>query len=236
MKINKPLSAALAAAGLGYAIGNLNPAYVMGLRKGYDIRKKGSGNAGATNLMILEGKKAGAFVMCFDISKAAVSVGLARKLFLQSKYAGEAAGAACVLGHMYPALMHFRGGKGLACLGGVILAFGVHDFLTTLFLETVVLLSKGEIDSKKVRVEFSLEDMDMSGFQKGATYEQIKAYVLEHTGLKVSSLYISQIKRKCGLDVGQNYNLSKKEDAKVPKCPPEKEAAIRDALKYFQMI
>ena len=109
-------------------------------------------------------------------------------------------------------------------------------FARTKHVETVVLLSKGEIDSKKVRVEFSLEDMDMSGFQKGATYEQIKAYVLEHTGLKVSSLYISQIKRKCGLDVGQNYNLSKKEDAKVPKCPPEKEAAIRDALKYFQMI
>ena len=102
--------------------------------------------------------------------------------------------------------------------------------------ETVVLLSKGEIDSKKVRVEFSLEDMDMYGFQKGATYEQIKAYVLEHTGLKVSSLYISQIKRKCGLDVGQNYNLPKKEDAKVPKCPPEKEAAITEALKYFGMI
>ena len=102
-------------------------------------------------------------------------------------------------------------------------------------VETVVLLSKGEIDSKKVRVEFSLEDMDMSGFQKGATYEQIKAYVLEHSGLKVSSLYISQIKRKCGLDVGQNYNLSKKENAKVPKCPPEKEAAIMEALKHFQM-
>ena len=112
----------------------------------------------------------------------------------------------------------------------------VDQFGHTTHVETVVLLSKGEIDSKKVRVEFSLEDMDMSGFQKGATYEQIKAYVLEHTGLKVSSLYISQIKRKCGLDVGQNYNLSKKEDAKVPKCPPEKEAAIRDALKYFQMI
>ena len=115
-------------------------------------------------------------------------------------------------------------------------AVAVDQFPWTANVETVVLLSKGEIDSKKVRVEFSLEDMDMSGFQKGATYEQIKAYVLEHTGLKVSSLYISQIKRKCGLDVGQNYNLSKKEDAKVPKCPPEKEAAIRDALKYFQMI
>ena len=103
-------------------------------------------------------------------------------------------------------------------------------------VETVVLLSKGEINSKKVRVEFSLEDMDMSGFQKGATYEQIKAYVLEKYGLKVSSLYISQIKRKCGLDIGQNYNLSKKEDAKVPQCRLEKEAAIMDALKHFQMI
>ena len=112
----------------------------------------------------------------------------------------------------------------------------VDLFPHTEHVETVVLLSKGEIDSKKVRVEFSLEDMDMSGFQQGATYEQIKAYVLEKHGLKVSSLYISQVKRKCGLDVGQNYNLSKKEDAKVPQCPPEKEAAIMDALKYFQMI
>ena len=112
----------------------------------------------------------------------------------------------------------------------------VDQFPWTTGIETVVLLSKGEIDSKKVRVEFSLEDMDMSGFQKGATYEQIKAYVLEHSGLKVSSLYISQIKRKCGLEVGQNYNLSKKEDAKVPQCPPEKESAIREALKFYNLI
>ena len=112
----------------------------------------------------------------------------------------------------------------------------VDMFPSTGNVETVVLLSKGEIDSKKVRVEFSLEDMDMSGFQKGATYEQIKAYVLEHSGLKVSSLYISQIKRKCGLEVGQNYNLSKKEDAKVPQCPPEKESAIREALKFYNLI
>lgn len=115
-------------------------------------------------------------------------------------------------------------------------AAAVDMFPGTAHVETVVLLSKGEIDSKKVRVEFSLEDMDMSGFQKGATYEQIKTYVLEHSGLKVSSLYISQVKRKCGLDVGQNYNLSKKEDAKVPQCPPEKERAIRDALKFFHLI
>ena len=76
----------------------------------------------------------------------------------------------------------------------------VDMFPHTNHVETVVLLSKGEIDSKKVRVEFSLEDMDMSDFQDKATYTQIKDYVLEHSGLKVSNLYISQIKRKCGLD------------------------------------
>ena len=104
-------------------------------------------------------------------------------------------------------------------------------------VETVVLLSKGEIDSKNIRVEFSLEDMDMSEFQDGATYPQIKAYVLEHTGLKVSSLYISQIKRKYGLEVGKNYNLPKSEDARqAPTCPLEKENAIREALQYFGMI
>ena len=87
-----------------------------------------------------------------------------------------------------------------------------------------------------MRVEFSLENMDMSGFQKGATYPQIKEYVQEHSGLKVSSLYISQVKRKCGLDVGQNYNLSKKEESKQPQCPPEKEKAIKEAMKHFGMI
>jgi len=103
-------------------------------------------------------------------------------------------------------------------------------------IETVVLLSKGEVDSKKIRVEFSLEDMDMSEFQDGATYPQIKEYVLEHTGLKVSNLYISQIKRKCGIGVGKNYNLPKSEDSRQPQCPPEKEKAIREAFKYFGMI
>ena len=102
--------------------------------------------------------------------------------------------------------------------------------------ECVIALSKGEIDSKKIRVEFSLEDMDMSEFQDGATYAQIKDYVLEHSGLKVSNLYISQIKRKCGIGVGKNYNLPKSEDSRQPQCPPEKEKAIREAFKYFGMI
>ena len=112
----------------------------------------------------------------------------------------------------------------------------VDLFPRTRHCETVVLLYKGEVDSKKIRVEFSLEDMDMSEFQDGATYPQIKEYVLEHTGLKVSNLYISQIKRKCGIGVGKNYNLPKSEDSRQPQCPPEKEKAIREAFKYFGMI
>ena len=115
-------------------------------------------------------------------------------------------------------------------------AVAVDQFPWTANVETVVLLSKGEVDSKKIRVEFSLEDMDMSEFQDGATYPQIKEYVLEHTGLKVSNLYISQIKRKCGIGVGKNYNLPKSEDSRQPQCPQEKEKAIREAFKYFGMI
>ena len=115
-------------------------------------------------------------------------------------------------------------------------AAAVDMFPGTAHVETVVLLSKGEVDSKKIRVEFSLEDMDMSEFQDGATYTQIKDYVLEHSGLKVSNLYISQIKRKCGIEVGKNYNLPKSEDSRQPQCPPEKEKAIREAMKYFGMI
>ena len=102
-------------------------------------------------------------------------------------------------------------------------------------VETVVLLSK--LNAKQhIEVELNLDELDLTAAESKATYDEIKAYVLEKYGLKVSSLYISQVKRKCGLDVGQNYNLSKKEDAKVPQCPPEKEAAIMEALKHFQMI
>ena len=103
-------------------------------------------------------------------------------------------------------------------------------------VETVVLLSKGMVDSRKVKVDFSLEDMDLSEFKGKATYEQIKAYVLEQTGLKVSSLYIAQIKKKCGLDVGENFNLPKSENARQPQCTPEKEEAIMQAFKHFGIV
>ena len=102
-------------------------------------------------------------------------------------------------------------------------------------VETVCLLSK--LNAKQhIEVEIKTDELDLTAAESKATYDEIKGYVLEKHELKVSSLYISQVKRKCGLDVGQNYNLSKKEDAKVPQCPPEKEATIMEALKYFQMI
>ena len=121
--------------------------------------------------------------------------------------------------------------------GGYRLQFAqpVDMFAYTGHVETVVLLSK--LNTKQhIEVELNLDELDLTAAESKATYEEIKEYVLEKHGLKVSSLYISQVKRKCGLDVGSNYNLSKKEDAKVPQCPPEKEAAIMGALKHFQMI
>lgn len=112
----------------------------------------------------------------------------------------------------------------------------VDLFPRTKHCECVIALSKGEIDSKKVRVEFSLEGMDTSGLQKGATYPEIKARVFEQTGLKVSSLYISQVKQKCGLEVRENHHKAKSENVKQPQCPKEKEDAIVEALRHFQMI
>ena len=111
----------------------------------------------------------------------------------------------------------------------------VDMFPRTPHIETVVLLSQQKPDDT-IEIDLDLDELDATAAETKATYEEIKAYAWDKHHLKVSSLYISQIKRKCGLEVGQNYNLSKSENPKVPKCPPEKEAAIMDALKHFQMI
>ena len=103
-------------------------------------------------------------------------------------------------------------------------------------LETVVLLSKGNISSQNVRVEFSLEDMDMSLFRQGATYEQIQEWVQEKYGFHVTHLNIAKTKRKCGIIERQNYNLPKSEGSRSPETPREKEEAIIEAFKHFQMI
>lgn len=112
---------------------------------------------------------------------------------------------------------------------------GVDQFPQTVHVETVCLLSKLNV-KHHIEVEITMDELDLTAAESKATYDEIKAYVLEKFGFKVSQLYIAQIKRKCGIIERKNYNQSKKEDAKVPKCPPEKEAAIMDALKHFQMI
>ena len=111
----------------------------------------------------------------------------------------------------------------------------VDQFCETVHVETVVLLSQQKPDDT-IEIDLDLDELDATSAELKATYQEIKDYVLKEFGLKVSSLYISQVKRKCGIEVGENYNLPKTENARVPQCPKEKEDAIKAALKYYAMI
>lgn len=111
----------------------------------------------------------------------------------------------------------------------------VDLFPQTAHCETVCLLSK--LNAKQhIEVDIHMDELDLTDAEKKATYSEIKEYVLEHTGLKVSSLYIAQVKQKCGIIERENYNKPKSDDAKQPQCPPDKEKAIKEALKHFGMI
>lgn len=111
----------------------------------------------------------------------------------------------------------------------------VDMFPETVHVETVCLLSKLHSD-QHIEVEVKMDELDLTAAESKATYEEIKKYVLEHTGLKVSNLYIAQVKQKCGIIERVNYNLPKSENSRQPKCLPEKEKAIKEALEYFRMI
>lgn len=117
----------------------------------------------------------------------------------------------------------------------VVKSVAVDQFCQTVHVETVVLLSQQKPDDT-IEIDLDLDELDATSAELKATYQEIKDYVLKESGLKVSSLYISQVKRKCGIEVGEKYNLPKSENARVPQCPKEKEDAIKAALKYFAMI
>lgn len=117
----------------------------------------------------------------------------------------------------------------------MVLVFLLYVYIMTLHVETVVLLSQQKPDDT-IEIDLDLDELDATSAELKATYQEIKDYVLKESGLKVSSLYISQVKRKCGIEVGENYNLPKSENARVPQCPKEKEDAIKAALKYYAMI
>lgn len=103
-------------------------------------------------------------------------------------------------------------------------------------VETVALLVRNISTKEHVVIEVRPEELELGSLKTHGTYEEIKSYVLKKHGLKVSTLNISQVKRKCGLDVGEAYNKPKSQNSKVPNCPPEKEKAIIDALKHFNMM
>ena len=111
----------------------------------------------------------------------------------------------------------------------------VDMFPFTPHTETVCLLSKLQA-KQHIEINLDMDELDLTDAEKKATYQEIKDYVLEHSGLKVSSLYIAQIKQKCGIIERENYNKPKSEDAKQPGCPPDKEKAIKEALRHFGMI
>lgn len=130
----------LACALLGYSIGCINPAYILSRIKGFDIRNTGSGNAGASNATIAMGKKAGLFCAIFDIFKAYLTVKISVRLYPLLRLAGIIAGVCCILGHMFPIFMNFQGGKGLASLGGMLLAYNAKVFISLLVVELIVVL------------------------------------------------------------------------------------------------
>jgi len=111
----------------------------------------------------------------------------------------------------------------------------VDQFCQTVHVESIVLLSKLHTN-KHIEVELQMDELDLTAAESKATYAEIKDYVLKQSGLKVSNLYIAQVKQKCGIIERANYNLPKSENSRQPKCPPEKEAAIRAALEHFRMI
>ena len=112
---------------------------------------------------------------------------------------------------------------------------GIDNFPRTGHVETVALLSKLDVD-KHIDVEIKLDELDLTSAESKASYAQIKEYILEKFDLKVSTLYIAQIKKKCGIVLREHYNKSKKEKQLIPQCTPEKEEAIIDALRHFKMI
>ena len=111
----------------------------------------------------------------------------------------------------------------------------VDLFPQTHHVETVALLSKLDVD-KHIDVEIELDELDLTSAESKATYAQIKEYVWNKFELKVPTLYIAQIKRKCGIELREHYSKSKKEKQIIPQCTPEKEEAIMDALRHFKMI
>jgi glycerol-3-phosphate acyltransferase PlsY len=175
---------------LGYLIGGINPAYLIAKYKGFDIRKRGSGNAGASNAVITMGKKVGAISAILDIFKAYLAVTIAGVLFPNVSLAKVVMGISCILGHIFPIYMRFRGGKGLASLGGVILAFHPIVFVILLSVEMIIVLIVDYICIVPITASVAFPFIYMS-----MTKDSIGAILYGLLAIVIFSKHIENLKR-----------------------------------------
>ncbi|MBR2948718.1 MAG: glycerol-3-phosphate acyltransferase [Lachnospiraceae bacterium] len=192
----------------GYLVGNINPSYIIGRLKGFDIRNNGSGNAGASNAVLLMGKKIGAFSALFDIFKAYFAVSYAFYLFPECEIIREVTAVGCILGHIFPILMRFKGGKGLACIGGSIMAYNVKLFIILLFVEILLALITDYICLIPVTVSIIVPVLY-------AVYKQslLALLLLSVTALVVLCKHIPNLKRiAAGREVRISYLWNRDEE------------------------
>lgn len=130
----------LLSAAIGYGIGQLSPAALISKLKNRDLRENGTGNLGATNTMLVFGKAYGIAVMIFDVLKAYIAIKIAKALFPKFVFAGLAAGCFSVIGHIFPAYLNFRGGKGVATFAGMMLAYDIRVLLSFLLVAIVIMI------------------------------------------------------------------------------------------------
>lgn len=192
---------------LGYLIGGINPSYIFGKMKGFDIRSKGSGNAGASNAVITLGKGAGVFCAFFDIFKGYIAVKIGMYMYPLIKVAGIVIGVFCIIGHILPVFMNFRGGKGLASLGGVILAYDVKLFAIFVAIELVLVLLVDYICIVPMSGSFLF--MTALGFQGGIIYALLFLPVV----LIIFNKHMENIRRiKYGVEARFSYLWNKEEE------------------------
>ena len=205
MKIILSCLAILAAA---YFIGGINPAYIKSKRHGFDIRNTGTGNAGASNALLSFGKRAGVLIAFIDIFKAFLIVKLSALAFPTVKISKELAGTGCMVGHMFPVQLRFKGGKGLSCLGGVILAFSPKCFLLMLMAETILALIVGyaAVIPITAAVAFPVIYMIFGGCWMGFALYMIAASIME---IK----HIENIRRiRAGTEIKVSYLWNKEKE------------------------
>ena len=191
-----------------YFIGGINPAYIKSKRHSFDIRNTGTGNAGASNALLSFGKRAGVLIALMDIFKAFLVVKLSALAFPAVKISKELAGTGCMVGHMFPVQLRFKGGKGLSCLGRVILAFSPKCFLLMLAVETILALIVGysAVIPITAAVAFPVIYMIFGGCWMGFALYMIAASIME---IK----HIENIRRiRAGTEIKVSYLWNKEKE------------------------